>query len=184
MVAHTVLPTVALTMAQSVLTVLTVALAVSTTVALALAVSPMLALAHVALALVAFPTVALAVVAFPSHVVFPRVPYVLRMRNAVLLQVLDLKVFPLKAFALTKSLPTSPIKKTLKSSLVVNLKVLTVTSDQSVVEDLDLTVASSDLVAVLTRMPARPSVSSNEPLVLEVDSEISEISRTEQDASA
>ena len=189
-VALTVLPTVALTMArtmaQSVLTVLTVALTVSPTVALALAVSPMVALALVALALAAFPTVALAVVAFPTvaHAVFPRVPYVLRVAHAVLLQVLDLKVFPLRAFALTKSLPTSPIKKTLKSSLVVNLKVLTVTSDQSVVEDLDLTVASSDLVAVLTRMPASPSVSSNATLVLEVDSEISEISRTEQDASA
>ena len=177
-VAYTVLPTVARTMAQS---VLTVALTVSPTVALALAVFPM-----VALALAVFPTVALAVAVFPTvaHVVFPRVPYVLRVAHAVLLQVLDLEVFPLKAFALTKRLPMSPIKKTLKSSLVVNLKVLTVTSDQSVVEDLDLTVASSDLVAVLTMMPASPSVSLNATLVLEVDSEISEISRTEQDASA
>jgi hypothetical protein len=139
----------------------------------------------VALALAVFPTVALALAVFPmvAHAVFPRVPYVLRVAHAVLLQVLDLKVFPLKAFALTKSLPTSPIKKTLKSSLVVNLKVLTVTSDLSVVEDLDLTVASSDLVAVLTRIAVRSSVSLNATLVLEVDSEISEISRTEQDAS-
>ena len=193
-VAHTVLPTVALTMArtmaQSVLTVLTVALTVSPTVALALTVSPTVALAlavfpMVALALAVFPTVALAVAVFPTvaHVVFPRVPYALRVAHAVLLQVLDLEVFPLKAFALTKRLPMSPIKKTLKISLVVNLKVLTVTSDRSVVEDSDLTVVSSDLVAVLTMMPASPSVSLNATLVLEVDSVISEISRTEQDAS-
>ena len=189
MVARTVFPTVALTMALT--TALTTALSLfhlvahsvlTTFLMVALTVFPMMV--HTVLLAVS-PAVALAVFPFVADAVspFPKVPNAFPLAHAVLPLVLASEVFPLKAFVLTKSLTTPPQKKTLENSLVANLKVLPVTSDLSAVEDLDLTVASSDLVAVLTRITAN-SVNLSAFLVLERDSEASEISRTEQDASA
>ena len=95
-----------------------------------------------------------------------------------LLKVLALEVFLLRELELRPTLP-----ETFEASVVVPLQVPPVSSDLSVAEDMDLTVASSDPVVILIRTDAR-SVSLEATLVLEEDSVHSEISRTEQDALA